>query len=321
MSWAGLDRLARIAKRLELESRVAYWRTRADKVRAEVLERAWSTTHGAFAASFGGDALDSTALLLPELGLVDARDPRFVATVSAIERLLKDGDWLYRYRHHDDFGRPDTSFSVCAFWYVNALAMMGRRDEARAHFERLLAQRTRLGLLSEDIDASSGEWWGNFPQTYSLGIINSAIRLSRPRRSMTRPSRCRTGLPRRREPRAPGGIHAAMRSQGGMWLGWSGSWRPTTRRPSTHAADNVELATFDLPRHDFDLYYAGFCNGTLGRSSTTSSRGALFTAAIRRLRPRQPAVRRAALAACATTTSFGFTTTIIISPTSCALAA
>jgi GH15 family glucan-1,4-alpha-glucosidase len=181
MSWAGLDRLARIAKRLELESRVGYWRTRADKVRAEVLERAWSPKIGAFTASLGGDTLDSTALLLPELGLVDARDPRFVGTVSAIEGLLKDGDWLYRYRHHDDFGRPDTSFSVCAFWYVNALAMMGRRDEARAHFERLLAQRTRLGLLSEDIDASTGEWWGNFPQTYSLvGIINSAIRLSRP---------------------------------------------------------------------------------------------------------------------------------------------
>jgi GH15 family glucan-1,4-alpha-glucosidase len=64
---------------------------------------------------------------------------------------------------------------------VNALAMIGRRDEARAQFERLLAQRTSLGLLSEDIDAKSGEWWGNFPQTYSLvGIINSAIRLSRP---------------------------------------------------------------------------------------------------------------------------------------------
>ena len=181
MSWAGLDRLARIAARLQLDSRAAYWRTRAEKVRADFLERAWNPALNAFTSSFGGDALDSTTLLLPELGLVPARDPRFVSTVSAIEASLKDGDWLFRYRHPDDFGKPHTSFTVCAFWYVNALAMMGRRDEARAHFERLLAQRTSLGLLSEDIDAKTGEWWGNFPQTYSLvGIINSAIRLSRP---------------------------------------------------------------------------------------------------------------------------------------------
>jgi GH15 family glucan-1,4-alpha-glucosidase len=181
MSWAGLDRLARIADRLELDSRVTYWRSRAEKIRADFLERAFNPTLGAFTSSFGGDALDSTALLLPELGLLPARDPRFVSTVAAIEASLKEGDWLYRYRHRDDFGRPDTSFTVCAFWYVNALAMMGRREEARAHFERLLAQRTSLGLLSEDIDSSTGEWWGNFPQTYSLvGIINSAIRLSRP---------------------------------------------------------------------------------------------------------------------------------------------
>ena len=181
MSWAGLDRLARIADRLELDSRVTYWRARAEKIRSDFLERAFNPTLGAFTSSFGGDALDSTALLLPELGLLPARDPRFVSTVTAIEASLKEGDWLYRYRHRDDFGRPDTSFTVCAFWYVNALAMMGRREEARAHFERLLEQRTTLGLLSEDIDSSTGEWWGNFPQTYSLvGIINSAIRLSRP---------------------------------------------------------------------------------------------------------------------------------------------
>jgi GH15 family glucan-1,4-alpha-glucosidase len=180
MSWAGLDRLARTADRLELDSRVTYWRTRAEKTHADFLDRAFNPAVGAFTSSFGGDALDATALLLPELGLIPARDPRFVSTVSAIEASLKEGDWLYRYRHRDDSGRPGTSFTVCAFWYVNALAMMGRREEARAHFERLLAQRTSLGLLSEDIDAKTGEWWGNFPQSYSLvDIINSAIRLSR----------------------------------------------------------------------------------------------------------------------------------------------
>jgi len=180
MCWAGADRLARIARRLGLESRADYWRDRAHQLREHILARAWNEAAGAFTSSYGSADLDATALLLPELGIVQANDPRFTATLSAIERSLKDGDWLYRYRHADDFGHPATAFTICAFWYVNALAMAGRHEEARGHFERLLARRTRLGLLSEDIDPASGEWWGNYPQTYSLvGIVNSAIRLSR----------------------------------------------------------------------------------------------------------------------------------------------
>jgi GH15 family glucan-1,4-alpha-glucosidase len=180
MCWAGVDRLARIARRLGLEDRAVRWRDSALELREHILTRAWNPAVGAFTSSYGSGDLDATSLLLPELGLVEATDPRFTSTLSAIEHGLKDGDWLYRYRHHDDFGHPETAFTICAFWYVNALAMAGRRDEAREHFERLLARRTRLGLLSEDIDPATGEWWGNFPQTYSLvGIINSAIRLSR----------------------------------------------------------------------------------------------------------------------------------------------
>jgi len=180
MCWTGVDRLARIAARLGLADRAAHWRGHAQVLREHILARAWNPAVDAFTSSYGSADLDATALLLPELGIVEASDPRFTATLAAIERGLKDGDWLYRYRHDDDFGHPETAFTICAFWYVNALAMAGRRDEAREHFERLLARRTRLGLLSEDIDPATGEWWGNFPQTYSLvGIINSAIRLSR----------------------------------------------------------------------------------------------------------------------------------------------
>jgi GH15 family glucan-1,4-alpha-glucosidase len=180
MCWAGVDRLAKIAQRLGIADGAARWRGAAEQLRAHVLEHAWNPVANAFTSSYGGEDLDATALLLPELGLVTATDPRFTATLAAVERELRDGDWFYRYRHRDDFGRPETAFTICAFWYVNALAMAGRRDEAREHFERLLAHRTRLGLLSEDVDPVTGEWWGNFPQTYSLvGIINSAIRLSR----------------------------------------------------------------------------------------------------------------------------------------------
>jgi len=180
MSWAGCDRLGRIAVQLGRDDRAQLWRTRAAAMREQILARAWSERRGSFSATLDGDDLDATLLLLPELGLVAAADPRFHATVDAIGRELTVGDLLYRYRHPDDFGTPAAAFTVCAFWYVNALAAIGRRDAAREHFTRLLSHRNSVGLLSEDIDPASGALWGNFPQTYSMvGIINSALRLTR----------------------------------------------------------------------------------------------------------------------------------------------
>ena len=149
-------------------------------MRARVLAAAWDPAVGSFTGAFGHPTLDSSCLLLAELGFVEPSDPRFVATVATIERELREGRMLMRYREEDDFGRPDTAFTVCTFWYVNALASLGRRDEARELFEHVLSRRTALGLLSEDLDAHSGELWGNFPQTYSMvGIVDCAIRLSR----------------------------------------------------------------------------------------------------------------------------------------------
>ena len=114
-----------------------------------------------------------------EVGLVDRTDARWRATVDTIGRELRRGPHLFRYRHADDFGVPKTAFTVCTFWYIDALAGIGRVTEARELFTTLLEQRNPLGLLSEDIEVSSGELWGNFPQTYSLvGIINCAMRLS-----------------------------------------------------------------------------------------------------------------------------------------------
>jgi GH15 family glucan-1,4-alpha-glucosidase len=181
MSWAGCDRLARIAERLGLSQDAAHWRERADAMRARILERAWNPGRDAFVASLDGTAdLDASLLLLPDLGIIDGTDPRFIATVDTIGRELREGDLMFRYRHADDFGRPETAFTVCAFWHVNALAATGRIAEARAQFEQLLARRNHVGLLSEDIHPGTGQQWGNFPQTYSMvGIINCALRLSR----------------------------------------------------------------------------------------------------------------------------------------------
>ncbi|MCC7463348.1 MAG: glycoside hydrolase family 15 protein [Gammaproteobacteria bacterium] len=180
MSWAGCDRLARIAGQLGLEANAGRWRACANAMRERILARAWNEARGCFAATLGGEELDASLLLLPELGLLSATDARFRSTLALIGRELRDGDLLFRYRHADDFGRPAAAFTVCAFWYVNALAAAGERAAAREQFTRLLQHRNPLGLLSEDIDPSTGLAWGNFPQTYSMvGVISSALRLSR----------------------------------------------------------------------------------------------------------------------------------------------
>jgi len=181
MCWAACDRLARIAGTLGLERRAAHWRERADLVHARIVERAWDEERGHFVESWDGRRLDAALLLLADLGFVAPDDPRFVATVEAVGRELLRGDALFRYVAPDDFGAPETSFTICTFWYIDALAAIGRRDEARAMFERLLARRNPLGLLSEDLAFEDGEAWGNFPQTYShVGLIIAAMRLSRP---------------------------------------------------------------------------------------------------------------------------------------------
>ena len=180
MSWVACDRLARIAARLELHERAGVWSERAARVRALILERAVDPVRGCFVDAFGGDGLDASLLLLADLGFVAADDPRYLATVEAIGSLLRRGDHMFRYVVPDDFGAPETSFTICSFWYADALAATGQLSAARALFEQLLARRNPLGLLSEDIHPASGELWGNFPQTYSLvGLINTAMRLSR----------------------------------------------------------------------------------------------------------------------------------------------
>lgn len=180
MCWAGCDRLARIARRLDRGDRAAYWEGEAARLHAKIMEAAWSDELGSFVSSFGGRELDASLLLLNELGFVAADDPRFAGTVAAIEKHLNRDGYIYRYVKTDDFGTPETAFMVCTFWYIDALAALGRKEEARALFERMLTMRNSCGLLSEDIDPRDGSLWGNFPQTYSMvGLINSAMRLSR----------------------------------------------------------------------------------------------------------------------------------------------
>jgi GH15 family glucan-1,4-alpha-glucosidase len=180
MCWAACDRLAKIASHLGLPKRARSWRACAHRLRRAILERAWNTKRKAFVGVFGGQALDASVLLMSEVDLLPPDDPRWRRTLAAIRGELKQGHHLFRYRTADDFGVPKMAFTACTFWYIDALARAGENHEARELFEALVAARNPLGLLSEDIDPTTGELWGNFPQTYSMvGIINGATRLSR----------------------------------------------------------------------------------------------------------------------------------------------
>src|SRR5262249_38710038 len=165
MCWAACDRLAKIAGILGLSERVSHWRTEANRIRATILDKGWDPEQNTFVESLGGKDVDASLLLLQEIGFVAASDPRFLSTIAAVEKRLRNGCHIFRYAAPDDFGAPTVAFTVCTLWYVNALAAVGRREEAR---------------ISEDVDPKTGELWGNFPQTYSMvGLLISAMRLSR----------------------------------------------------------------------------------------------------------------------------------------------
>ncbi len=180
MCWAACDRLSRIATHLALHERASFWADRARSIHEKIVERAWSETKNSFVATFGGDQIDASLLTLADVGFVTARDPKFLGTLAAVEGELRRGPYVFRYTSSDDFGMPQTAFNICTFWYINALAAVGREEESRELFRNMLERRNALGLLSEDLDPAGGELWGNFPQTYSMvGVITAAMRLSK----------------------------------------------------------------------------------------------------------------------------------------------
>ncbi|MFI4933994.1 MAG: glycoside hydrolase family 15 protein [Caulobacterales bacterium] len=181
MCWAACDRLANAAEKLGQRSRAKFWNGRAEVIRKAIEARAWCEKAGHFAATFGGDAVDASLLQLVDVRFIKPDDPRHRATLAAVEKRLRRGSNLLRYDRPDDFGPPETAFNFCTFWYIEALHLDGRTDEARALFEEMLTRRTHAGLLSEDAALDDGTLWGNYPQTYSLvGLINCAVLLSRP---------------------------------------------------------------------------------------------------------------------------------------------
>jgi len=176
LCWVAAHRGARLARRYGQTTLAAEWDAWSDVQRADILMRAYNEELGFFTQALDGWHADASNLLLPTLGLIEPRDPRFLSTVRAYERLLVDGGLMLRYRNKDDFGDTTSAFSVCSFWWAEALAMIGELDEAVALFNRLLTYANPVGLFSEDIDPATGRLLGNFPQAYThVGLIHAAI--------------------------------------------------------------------------------------------------------------------------------------------------
>jgi GH15 family glucan-1,4-alpha-glucosidase len=180
MAWVAFDRAIKTVEEFGLPGPVDHWRTVRAAIHADVCEKGWNEDVGAFTQSYESSKLDASILLMPLTGFLEAHDPRIRRTVEAVERtLIKDG-FVRRYLTDGDDGLEGTegAFIACSFWFVDNLVLIGRRDEARAMFERLTSIATDLGFLSEEFDTKENRLIGNFPQAFShIAMINSAFNL------------------------------------------------------------------------------------------------------------------------------------------------
>jgi GH15 family glucan-1,4-alpha-glucosidase len=179
MSWVAFDRAIKTVEESGLEGPVGRWRAIRDEIRAEIMQRGFDADRNTFVQAYGSDALDAALLLVPQVGFLPPTDPRVEGTVDAVIQELGVDDVLVRRYHHretdDGLSGGEGAFLICSFWLVDALALLGRMDEARHRFEGLLEIRNDLGLLAEEYDPVQERMLGNFPQAFShVGLIDSA---------------------------------------------------------------------------------------------------------------------------------------------------
>ncbi len=179
LCWVALDRAVKVARILKKTRKLEKWTQLEQQIKSDIHKNAWNPKVKAFTQSYGSNHLDASVLLMESYGFIDARDPKFVNTVKAIEKGLSNDGLLYRYKNEDDFGLPSSSFTICTFWFINSLFKIGEEEKAMQHFEKLLSYSNHLGLFSEDIDFKTKRLLGNFPQAYShLALIECAVNFS-----------------------------------------------------------------------------------------------------------------------------------------------
>jgi GH15 family glucan-1,4-alpha-glucosidase len=163
-----------------LEAPTDRWERARDDIRKAILERGYNEKVGAFTQSFDSSTLDASTLVIPRIGFLPPKDQRVQSTIAQIQQRLTHDGLVYRYRTEDGLAGGEGTFTLCTFWLVDALALSGRLDEARALFERTMGYANDLGLLSEEIDPGSGQQLGNFPQGFShLALIGAAVNLAK----------------------------------------------------------------------------------------------------------------------------------------------
>jgi GH15 family glucan-1,4-alpha-glucosidase len=184
MAWLAFDRAVQDAEKFGLPGPVERWKQLRAQIHDEVCRRGYDEELGSFVQSYDGKELDASLLLLvlTKVGFLPPQDPRIRGTVEAVERHLMVDGFVLRYATEDGAdGLPpgEGAFLACSFWLVDAYILIGRHDDAQKLFDRLLAVRNDVGLLSEEYDPRTGRLVGNFPQAFShVALVNSAFNLS-----------------------------------------------------------------------------------------------------------------------------------------------
>ena len=181
MCWVALDRAIRLSERGEVPARHAdRWRTEAAAIHDFIERECWSESMGSYTRSAGSGDVDAGLLVLPIVGYGDPHGRRIKGTIDAVNRLLREGDFVFRYRSTDGLPGGEGCFLNCSFWLVSALARAGRLDEATGLMDRLVARANDVGLFAEEIDPESGAFLGNFPQALvHLALIDAAMACAR----------------------------------------------------------------------------------------------------------------------------------------------
>jgi len=182
MSWVAVERAIRIARQRGLPADLGRWMAARDRIYSQIMERGWNPARRAFVQHYDTDVLDASLLLMPLCKFIAPTDPRWISTLDAITRELVSDSLVYRYNVNtspDGLAGDEATFSLCSFWWVEALARAGRLDEARLTFEKMLTYANHVGLYSEEI-GPTGEQLGNFPQAFThLALISAAYNLDR----------------------------------------------------------------------------------------------------------------------------------------------
>jgi GH15 family glucan-1,4-alpha-glucosidase len=184
MAWVAFDRAIKDAEQDALEGPIARWRELRDAIHAEVCEKGFDPRSNSFVQSYDSSYIDASLLLIPQVGFLPADDPRVLGTIAAVERCLMADGLVMRYAtgtHVDALPAGEGAFLPCSFWLADSYLLTGRRREAQALFERLLALSNDVGLFAEEYDPRGKRMLGNFPQALThMALVNSARLLSMP---------------------------------------------------------------------------------------------------------------------------------------------